>query len=219
MKIFINFLLILLSFSIVQAKINDIIITLENISDTCQYGRRIIFQDENGDDTFDKIRITECDLSYNNFDLTIKGTGGLLSGLASDIIEGGVETLDFKIRIFNPNDDRTVAYLYYDTLSSKAVLDFSSLKINEININNKIIITLNNGIIYIKFSEINIINKEKDCKLELYDINGREVLIHPRIDFSTNTILLNVDNIQYGFYLLRLYYNNKIELFKIIITN
>src|SRR3989339_735774 len=164
MKIFINFLLILLSFSIVQAKINDIIITLENISDTCQYGRRIIFQDENGDDTFDKIRITECDLSYNNFDLTIKGTGGLLSGLASDIIEGGVETLDFKIRIFNPNDDRTVAYLYYD-------------------------------------------------------INGREVLIHPRIDFSTNTILLNVDNIQYGFYLLRLYYNNKIELFKIIITN
>lgn len=203
MKILLFFVLIFVSFSIMIAKKHDIVVNLENISDTCQYGRTIIFQDSDNDESFDRTRITNCDFSYKLYDLMVIGIGELLSGLTANIVNGDIDSNTFNIRIYDPYNKITVAYFYYDKQYNKVVLDYSFNNViypyyNEI----QNIITSINGYITFEIDSMNVFND--DIELILFDINGRKIEYFPMIEFTSDHLMIDISNLNFGFYFIGL---------------
>src|SRR3989339_567405 len=143
MKILLFFVLIFVSFSIMIAKKHDIVVNLENISNT------------------------------------------------------------FNIRIYDPYNKITVAYFYYDKQYNKVVLDYSFNNViypyyNEI----QNIITSINGYITFEIDSMNVFND--DIELILFDINGRKIEYFPMIEFTSDHLMIDISNLNFGFYFIGL---------------
>jgi hypothetical protein len=123
MKIIIIFLLTTI---IAYSQLNDKVISIQNSSDSCANGQRVVFRDVNKDNQYEKIRRNYCDLSFDDDSLIILGKGMIESGMSGELINGKFSSKDFLIRLKDPFKNIILGYLYFDTISSVIVLDFNT---------------------------------------------------------------------------------------------
>ncbi len=176
-----------------QAQLNDIVISVEKISSTCDYGRKLIFRDTNKDNIYDEIRRYDCDNKMYEDSLKVIGDGLLISGLVGELQSGDFIGYDLRIRVYDPFKNETLGYVYYDSLLMLMVLDFGSVWVFDDMINGNmsnfnIIASHRNGLI-----EINIpMSCFDNLSINVFDLNGT------RVPFSR--YLINNEN------------NNKLQL-------
>jgi hypothetical protein len=104
----------------------DYVTVLENISETCQHGRQIIFRDSNEDGFYDIIRQTNCDGTYAEAPMTVSGNGSFARiGARADYISGSFASGSYVIRIYFPSDNFTLGYVEKKTSDPIAVFTFN----------------------------------------------------------------------------------------------
>lgn len=105
----------------------DYVSVLENISEQCPYGRHLIFRDTNGDGEYDTVRKTECNGSYSESPMTVKGNGSFgRIGAHAEFVSGSWESGSYSIRIYFPTDNTTLGFLEKQTSNPVAVFTFSN---------------------------------------------------------------------------------------------
>jgi len=193
---YVIFIILIILFYNSQAQLDDVVISVQNINDSCNYGEQIIFRDTKKDSVYDFIRRSFCDFSNKDDSLLVLGDGEILSGMTGELLEGDFESNDFKIKIIDPFTETTHAYLEYDVNNNVAILRFIPTAI-ELPLQNELELFPNpaHNYIYLK------INGIFPNKIEIYNEIGNCVKI---VNLSNTREKIDISDLSTGLYLIKI---------------
>lgn len=178
----------------VFAQLQDKIVTVDNISDSCAYGQKVLFRDTNQDNLFDKARKYYCDFSYDDYELIVIGTGIIESGMAGEIIKGKFNQNDFLLRIIDPFKNVIHAYLWFDSTENHLVLDFTVSNVFEIEKSVNYELIINDS--FIRIQSENLLHNEI---INIFNFSG-VILSTSSLDKSR---VIDISGLPPGMYFVR----------------
>ena len=184
------------------AQLQDKIVPVENISDSCSYGKHVLFRDTDKDNQFDKVRRYYCDFSYDESALKVIGSGIIESGMVGELIKGEFNQNDLLLKIKDPFKNIVHAYLWYDSTDKNMILDFTStFKLDLVDSDYLKLINDNSQIrILTEFGSIN-------DEFAIYSLSGI-LMIKQKLNESN---IIDITNLIPGIYLLQI--GDRIEKF------
>lgn len=174
---------------ILYSQLNDAVISVENISDSCEFGKKLIIRDKNKNNIYNELRRYNCDNSTIKDSLIVIGENReLLSGIVGKIEFGEFENKSFLIRLYDPFKNETWAYLSYDSLNNYAILNFNTSNVDDlISISSpQAQLYINNCLYLLNFSKFDF---NSMCIMNIFNVYGQKIDSKMEIDLNHNNII------------------------------
>jgi hypothetical protein len=127
--LFFIFAFVALSMTLLAVCCENAEFILEDQSEDCPHGRKVIFKDTDCDGEYDTVRHEHCDGSYSEGPMIVTNPGGGTFDQGPDraeVLDGDVLNDYYNMRLFDPDDNSNLGHLVKTAGDPVAKFTFST---------------------------------------------------------------------------------------------